>query len=84
MKSAHCNHNVFFYLSDNEFPDSLHHFFTTAVQSGCPMVLLMTPVHRELFEMYMRSHYLSPRVMRSANLLVQLDAEETLKKILES
>src|SRR5690242_631535 len=72
------NHSVFFYTSESEFPDALHSFFTSAVESGSPMVLVMTKAHRALFENYMRAHYLDPKTMESVKLLVQLDADETL------
>lgn len=79
MPTTTCSkHTVFFYADDRDFPVALHRFFTSAVVSGSPMVLVMTPRHRALFDDYMRWQSLDPKAMASARLLVHLDAQQTL------
>jgi hypothetical protein len=81
--SVCCNHSVFFYVNQSEFPDALHQFFAAAVQSGNPMVLIMTPEHRELFNDCVLKKYIDPRTMASVRLLTELDARETLEKFVQ-
>jgi len=80
MAIVDCNHNVFFYVNDSEFPDVIHEFFTQAIDLGHPMVLIMSRQHRILFEKHLRSNYIDPHAMESARLLVQRDATETLNR----
>lgn len=80
MASVCNNHSVFFYHGEQEFPAALYRLFSSAVVSGCPMVLFMTPEHRRLFEQFMRSQNLDPGAMSSARLLAQFDAAETLSR----
>jgi hypothetical protein len=82
MKSHRCNHSVFFYTNEAEFPCSLDAFFSKAISDSSPMVLIMTREHRALFEKYLLLCNVDPRAMESARLLVQRDASETLARFM--
>ncbi len=82
MRLATEDHKVFFYGRPQELAHAVFTHICPAIEANSPVVLVMTPSHRQRLEQRLLEHDLCPQTLRDVGVLVQLDAEETLEKFL--
>ncbi len=75
-------HEVHFYESDDLLGNAVADFLAAGLSAEAPTIVIATPAHQQAFAENLTARGLDPQQLRTAGLLVMVDAGETLARFM--